>query len=104
MAKWNEHPDARPPFEARLRVPDDTYQLRSHREALAMETEIRAQLDSRMADALADLALDKLSRRLGIPPGDLNAFFEFLWEDPELRERYIASVAARRIIGEPFYK
>lgn len=93
--------DSRGRFTEKLRAEFDVYDSvvdvdvsTSHAELC---TRVRAQMESHIADALAERTLNLMAGRIGVKQVRMLEFFEFLLSDPETVDRFIAHTAAKRI-------
>lgn len=72
----------------------------AYRRADIYGMEVRAELDSRIARQVADHSVTRLANEAGIPRDELFDFIKFLYNDHEIRDRYIAYKTARRLRGD----
>lgn len=90
-----------------LRLPDDVLDTAVERDLSAMATHIRADMESQIAERIAEKAADKvlclLADMARMSPTHLITLMEFLAHDEEIQNRFTAYCAARRILHDKPY-
>lgn len=82
---------------AGMTVDHDLLAISAMNDPARTSTRIRAELDSRIADDLAEQIFRKLAGHAGLSPNQLVLLLEFLGSDPEIQDRFTAFMAGKRI-------
>ena len=87
-------------LEAILKVPDSIMETTVSADVANAASSIRMQMHYHIAEQISEMSLEAMARKANMSSRLFLELIEFLAKDPELKDRFAAHIAAKRIHGK----